>query len=327
MGYAEWRKSDLELKLAPDRTISSDLLRGLSNRPLSIPSKYFYDDRGSALFDAICDLPEYYPTRTERALLHDVADEIARCMETDHLVELGAGTARKTGALIEAYRAGGGGLRYTPVDISQYALDQAEESISDAFPGVEIRGVRCDYTETLAELNPGSGCLVVFLGSTIGNFSHPRGVALLSRLRRQLDSGSGLLMGVDLVKPVPVLEAAYNDSEGITAAFNRNILKVVNREAEADFYPEDFRHLAFFNEEASRIEMHLEAVRDLRVTCSAANLVLDIGAGERILTEISRKFTRESAARLLAEAGFRLRRWFVSQNGYFALALAGAVES
>lgn len=317
----------MELKLAQDPTIASDLLRGLSNRPLSIPSKYFYDDRGSALFDTICDLPEYYPTRTERALLHEVADQIAGCVETSHLVELGAGTARKTGALLDAMQDGTGELRYTPVDISQYALDQARESISRTFPSVEVRGIRCDYTETLEELNPASGCLVAFLGSTIGNFSHSRGVALLSRLRRQLDPGSGLLMGVDLVKPVPVLEAAYNDSRGVTAAFNRNILNVVNREVGADFDPEDFRHLAFFNEEASRIEMHLEAERALRVTCSAPNLVLQIAAGERILTEISRKFTRVSAARLLADAGFRLDRWFESHNGYFALALAVTADA
>lgn len=307
--------------------IPRDILLGLSGRPLSIPSKYFYDDRGSALFDLICDLPEYYPTRTERSLLRRVAGEIAERSGADHLVELGAGTARKTGALIEAFLAREDGLRYTPLDISQYALDQAKESLGRAFPGLEIRGLRCDYTETLASLDPRPGCLAVFLGSTIGNFTHSRGVALLRRLRERLRPGDGLLVGVDLVKPVSILEAAYNDSRGITAAFNKNILRAVNREAGADFVPEAFRHVAFFNEAESQIEMHLEAKVCARVTIPGLGLVLDIETGERILTEISRKFTRESASRLLAEAGFRLQTWHLSRNGYFALALAGVSDT
>lgn len=306
--------------------VALDLSVGLSNRPLRIPSKYFYDDEGSALFDAICDLPEYYPTRTERVLLEGVAGRVAALAPTSHLVELGAGTARKTGSLVRALLERDGGLRYTPLDISQYALDEAAESLGRAFPGLRIDGIRCDYTESLDELEPDPECLVAFLGSTIGNFEHHRGVALLRRLRSRLAPGDGLLLGVDLVKEVEVLEAAYNDSRGITARFNKNILEVVNREAGGDFDTGDFRHLAFFDEEESRIEMHLVARRDVQVRLDGLDLALEIEEGERIRTEISRKFTEKSAAGLLRESGFAPRRWFESDDGYFGLALARAAD-
>ena len=299
-----------------------DLLEGLSGRPLSIPSKYFYDDRGSALFDAICDLPEYYLTRTERALLDRLAAEIAKVTRAGELVELGAGTARKTGHLIEHLLTLNGSLRYAPLDISQYALDQARESLSRAYPDLRITGIRCDYTRSLAGLDPEPGCLAVFLGSTIGNFSTGAGVALLRRLGARLAPGDWFLLGVDLVKPARVLEAAYNDAQGLTAEFNRNILEVVNRRTGGSFDPSRFEHVAFFNPEEARIEMHLEAREASKVRIEALDLELEIQAGERIRTEISRKFTRPSTEELLATSGFRLRHWFESEDGYFGLALA-----
>lgn len=308
----------------PDRHFGpapDDIRRGLAGRPRSIPSKYFYDDRGSALFDAICDLPEYYPTRTEQRLLDERAGEIARITQASELVELGSGTARKTRALIGALVEQAPELLYAPLDISRYALDEAA-SVADEFPGVRVDGVLCDYTRSLASLQPSPGCLAAFLGSTIGNFTPAAGVSLLRRLRERLADGDWFLLGLDLVKPVDVLEAAYNDRAGVTAAFNRNILDVVNREAGGDFDTADFEHVAFFNGAASQIEMHLEARRDLRVRLDAFDMGLDIRRSERIRTEISRKFTRDSAAALLTGAGFTPRHWFCSDDGYFALALA-----
>jgi L-histidine N-alpha-methyltransferase len=305
----------------PPAPAPDDIRRGLAERPRSIPSKYFYDDRGSALFDAICDLPEYYPTRTEQRLLDERAGEIARITRASELVELGSGTARKTRALIGALVEQAPELRYAPLDISRYALDEAA-SVADEFPGVRVDGLLCDYTSSLASLRPTPGCLAAFLGSTIGNFTPAAGVSLLHRLRGRLAAGDWFLLGVDLVKPVDVLEAAYNDRDGVTAEFNRNILRVVNREAGGDFDTEDFEHVAFFNGIASQIEMHLEARRDLRVRLEGFDMELDIRRAERIRTEISRKFTRESTAALLAGAGFTPRHWFCSDDGYFALALA-----
>lgn len=301
---------------------ASDLVAGLSSRPLRIPSKYFYDDRGSALFDAICDLPEYYPTRTEQALLDDLSDTIAGITQAQELVELGAGTARKTRHLIESLLDRRGSLHYAPLDISEYALAVAAESLSGEFPDLHVTGIQCDYTESLEALDPDPGCLAVFLGSTIGNFSPDRGVTLLKRLRARLARGDWFLLGLDLVKPVEVLEAAYNDALGITAEFNRNILSVVNQIARGDFNTEDFRHLAFFNPRESQIEMHLVAERNVQVRLPGLGLELEIDAEERILTEVSRKFTRASAEDLLARSGFRMAHWFESGDGYFGLALA-----
>ncbi len=307
-------------------TAGNDILRGLSSRPRTLPSKYFYDDRGSALFDRICDLPEYYPTRTERRLLTDVSEIIAGITDAPELVELGAGTARKTVHLIRAFLARRGTFHYAPLDISEYALAMAAETLSMEFPGLYITGVQCDYTETLDPLDPDPGCLVAFLGSTVGNFPHGRGVALLRRVRERLAPGDWLLLGVDLVKPVEVLEAAYNDSEGVTAAFNKNILNVVNRETAGNFSPDDFRHRAFFNQEESQIEMHLVAEKDVRVRLEGPGVELEIEEGETIRTEVSRKFSQGSASALLAEAGFSVDRWFESEDGYFGLALASVNE-
>jgi L-histidine N-alpha-methyltransferase len=304
----------------------TDLSEGLSERPLSIPSKYFYDDRGSALFDAICDLPEYYLTPEEQSLLDQKSAEIAGLTRATQLVELGAGTARKTRHLIESLLELGQGLHFAPLDISRYALDMAEASLAQEFPKLYITGIECDYTETLEALNPDPGCLAVFLGSTIGNFPHASGVALLRRLRERLADGDWFLLGVDLVKPVEILEAAYNDASGFTARFNKNILRVVNRELGGDFDPDEFEHLAFFNAKESQIEMHLVARNEVQVRLEALDLDLWIEPGERIHTEVSRKFTRESTEKILREAGFEIRKWFLSDKGYFGLALALATD-
>ena len=302
----------------------NDIEQGLMSRPLTLPSKYFYDDRGSALFDAICDLPEYYLTRTELALLDDVSVRIAEITGAQEVIELWAGTARKTHHLIDALLAQKGQLHYAALDISEYALAKATETLSARFPNLRITGIQCDYTENLADLDPKPGCVAVFLGSTIGNFSHDTGVTLLKRVSERLGMGDWFLLGVDLVKPVDVQEAAYNDAAGITADFNKNILNVVNNETAGNFDPADFEHLAFFNRDLNQIELYLVAKRDLEVRLETLGVDLDMEAGERIRTEISRKFTKESAGRLLADGGFELQHWFESEDGYFGLALAAA---
>ncbi|MGM0669585.1 MAG: L-histidine N(alpha)-methyltransferase [Gemmatimonadota bacterium] len=316
-----------------DSVESHDIVVGLTASPAHIPSKYFYDDRGSALFDAITELPEYYPARTEQALLDRVSDRVAGLTGATQLTELGAGSARKTRLLIRALQSGNGRrsgnrrLRYTPLDISRYALREAERSIREECPGVEVRGIRCDYTHSLEALDPPPGSLTVFLGSTIGNFPRDRAVRLLRRLRERLHPGDQFLLGVDLVKPVGILEAAYNDARGVTAEFNKNILRVVNGEAGGNFDPGDFDHLAFFNTQESQIEMHLVARRRVIARLERFNLDLDMEPGDRIRTEISRKFTRETCSSLLADSGFRVEHWFPSENEYFGLALARVEET
>ena len=311
---------------SPAMAEAQDILLGLTRLPRSIPSKYFYDDHGSALFDAITELPEYYPTRAEQGLLDRVADEIAGAVQATELAELGAGSARKTRRLIRAMTRGNGRFCYTPMDISPYALQEAESSVSREFPGVEVKGIRCDYTRSLEALDPLPGSLTAFLGSTIGNFTRTRAVRLLRRLRSRLHPGDYFLLGVDLVKPVEILEEAYNDAQGITAEFNKNILRVVNREAQGNFRPEDFQHLAFFNERESQIEMHLVARKTVRVRLERFDLDMALEPGDGIRTEISRKFTEASCAGLLKDGGFRLERWFASEDNYFGLALARAMD-
>lgn len=304
---------------------AQDIYLGLIGNPPSLPSKYFYDDRGSALFDEITRLPEYYPTRTEEALLGAVSERIAEIAAVNRMTELGAGTARKTRLLIRAIKARTPSLHFTPMDISAFALREAERSLGREFPEVEVTGIRCDYTRSLEALSPGPGSLTLFLGSTIGNFTHEKGVRLLRRLRARLHPGDLFLLGVDLVKPVEVLEAAYNDAQGVTAEFNRNILRVVNRKTRGNFRPDDFKHLAFFSFKESQIEMHLVARRPVTVRLERFDLEMALEEGARIRTEISRKFTRESCDCLLEDGGFRMEHWFPSKDDYFGLALAQVV--
>ena len=302
----------------------SDLYDGLSAKPLSIPSKYFYDDLGSALFDEICDLPEYYLTRTELALLERTSAEIARITQPAEVLELGSGTARKTRTLLDAVVKECGEPSYVPVDISGFALETVAETLEANFPALEVEGVLCDYTESLAPVRPGPECLSLFLGSTIGNFVHAGGVGLLSSLRSRFDCPGWFLLGVDLVKPVEILEAAYNDTRGVTEQFNKNILNAVNRAVGGDFDPGDFDHLAFFNDEQSQIELHLVAKRPVDARLDDLDLEVSLDRGEAILTEISRKFTRDTAEGMLVESGFSPERWFPSTDDAFALALARA---
>jgi L-histidine N-alpha-methyltransferase len=299
-----------------------ELRAGLRSRPRTLPSKYFYDAAGSALFERITALPEYYLTGAEDRLLLRRAAEIACLTHPRELVELGAGAATKTRRLLDALRAGGTLARYVPVDVDRTMIARVEADLAPRYPGLVVDGVVADFTAGPLALPRQGRRLLALLGSTLGNFAGQEAADLLSDMLRSLEDGDALLLGVDLVKDEAVLHAAYNDAQGVTAAFNRNLLRVVNRRFGADFEPEAFEHLAFWNRRARRIEMHLVSSARQSVLVRALGMRLGLARGERIRTEVSCKYTRLSLARLLGRAGLRLQRWMPAEDGAFALALA-----
>jgi L-histidine N-alpha-methyltransferase len=305
-----------------DRAAIVELQEGLAAEPLPwLPSKYFYDERGSRLFEQITELPEYYLTRAETTVLAFAAGEIARAAPARELVELGGGASPKLRLLIDAL-VGEGLAGCLLLDISPEALRRSVASLGRDYPQLAVRGLVGDFVHDLRALGAGGGRLVAFLGSTIGNLHPEREVpAFLSLLRRQLAPGDALLLGVDLVKDRAVLEAAYNDSRGVTAEFNRNILRVVNRRFGADFDPAAFGHVAFFDEREGWIEMRLRALRPVRVRVRAAGLTLDLAAGGEIRTEISCKYTRQRVEQCARGTGLALERWFSDPERLFGLAL------
>ena len=314
----------VDVHIDPDGpgTIAADVRRGLSSPRKRLPPKYFYDDRGSRLFDRICDLPEYYLTRTEQALLEGVADEIVALSRPRDLVEFGSGASRKTRLLLDALERATNRVRYLPIDVSESMLRRSAQALLADFPSLRIHAVAGDYERHLDRLPNGRRRLVAFLGSTIGNFSRSQAQAFLTRVASHLNTGDHFLLGVDLVKDTAVLHAAYNDADGVTAEFNRNLLHVINRTLDSDFDPLAFDHLAFFNAEESQIEMHLSAQHAHEVQVRALALTVPFEAGETIHTEISRKFTRAETEAMLDRAGFTPVRWYEPANRYFALSLA-----
>ncbi|MGH7858119.1 MAG: L-histidine N(alpha)-methyltransferase [Candidatus Binatia bacterium] len=306
-------------------TLADDVRAGLTRRQKQIPSKYFYDERGSRLFEKICDLPEYYLTRTEQTLLDRHAREILAIARPTDLVELGSGAAKKTRALLDAAAAEGLSPRYHPFDVCEPVLRSSGERLLDAYPWLDVHAIVADYDRHLDGLPPGRRRMVAFLGSTIGNYTPERTVTFLAELAAELRPGELFLLGADLVKPVERLEAAYDDSAGVTAEFNRNVLRVVNRELDGDFRPEEFEHLAFFDRERSQIEMHLRAGNAQRVRIAELDLEVELRAGETIHTEISRKFTEAGLRDLFGETGFRVRGWYAPADDAFVLLLAERV--
>jgi L-histidine Nalpha-methyltransferase len=310
----------IQLDSADAGAIRDELLRGLRGDPAAIAPKYFYDVLGARLFAAITELPEYYPTRTEAAIFARHADEMARQLPAfEALVDLGAGNCEKAARLFAPF----GVRRYVAVDISVDYLGESLDVLRRQHPQLELLGVGLDFScrlELPAEAGEGPR-LMFYPGSSIGNFAPDAALAFLRRARTAAQGG-GLLIGVDLVKPVAVLEAAYDDPLGVTAAFNRNVLLHVRRVAGADFSLADWRHVAFFNAEASRIEMHLEAVRDVSVRWPGGER--RFAAGERIHTENSYKWRIADFAALLVEAGFRDLRHWTDDQGWFAVFLAAA---
>jgi L-histidine N-alpha-methyltransferase len=302
-----------------------DLRQALGRTPREIPSRFFYDDRGSELFERITELPEYYPTRTERALLERIADRVVAASGADELVEIGSGAATKTRILLDAMARAGHLERYVPVDVAEGTVRRVAAELTLEYPGLSIHGLIGDFTADLGHLYPTDRRLVIFLGGTLGNLGPQEARDFLLHLGQGLEPGDYFLLGVDRIKPIARLEAAYNDSQGVTAEFNRNILRVVNRATGGDFDPRAFRHRAFFDVEKHRIEMRLVAETPQTVHLPAIGLTFDLAAGEEILTEISTKYDQQKAEALLAETGFAPIDWFTDPEDLFGLSLSRRV--
>ncbi|MFF1905895.1 L-histidine N(alpha)-methyltransferase [Kitasatospora sp. NPDC058218] len=304
-----------------------DVQQGLTADPKWLPPKWFYDARGSELFEEITRLPEYYPTRAERAILTARAGEIAAATRARTLVELGSGSSEKTRLLLDALRDLGTLDSYVPVDVSESALTGAGEALAREYPGLSVHAVLADFTARLGLPPEGGPRLVAFLGGTLGNLLPAERAAFLRGLRAALDPGDFLLLGTDLVKDPRVLVAAYDDAAGVTAEFNRNVLNVLNRELSADFDPTAFEHVALWDPEREWIEMRLRSLQEQTVKIPALDLPVHFEKGEELRTEVSAKFRRERVAEELAAAGLRLSHWWTDEEGRFGLSLASPVET
>lgn len=301
--------------------LAADVRRGLGRIPKTLPPKWFYDDRGSELFDAITRLPEYYPTERERSILQRWAPCIAQLSRADTLIELGSGTSDKTRSLLDAFAATGQLRRFVPFDVSEATLRWAAAVLADEYR-VEVHGVVGDFERHLGELPDGGRRLVAFLGGTIGNLTPAARQRFLGDLAATLAPGDSLLLGTDLVKDAERLVRAYDDSAGVTAAFNKNVLAVVNRELGATFDLDRFEHEARWNSVQEWIEMHLVSQGDQTVTIDALGETVRFADGESIWTEISSKFRRPKVEAELAAAGFHLAEWWTDPAGDYALSLA-----
>ena len=337
----------IEYRLPPDyraASLRADALAGLTATPKSLPPKWFYDAQGSALFEKITELPEYYPTRAERSILSAVAADIARISEARVLVELGSGSSEKTRLLLSALRDEGTLRAYVPVDVSESALVQAGDALAVEYPGLTVHAVVSDFEEYLG-LEPSAGTapsgtapsptasadsgdavggprLVAFLGSTIGNMVPAERALFLRRVRSRLRPGDSFLLGTDLVKDPAVLVAAYDDSAGVTAAFNKNVLAVLNAELGADFDLDAFEHVARWDSGHEWIEMRLRSTADQLTRVRNLGLVVPFAAGEEMLTEVSAKFRHAGVESELAAAGLALRSWWTDPAGRFGLSLS-----
>jgi L-histidine N-alpha-methyltransferase len=303
-------------------SLRADVATGLTARPKWLPPKWFYDERGSALFERITALHVYYPTRREWEILHRRAGAIARATRAETLVELGSGSSRKTRALLDALRHLGTLQGYIPVDVSESVLVAAADALRPDYAGVDIHPVVADFEHHLDILPRDGRRLIAFLGGTIGNLDPQQRAKFFAALRASMDSGDSLLLGTDLVKDPARLVAAYDDPQGVTAEFNRNVLRVINRELQADFDVDSFDHVALWNPGAERIEMWLRACRAMRVNIAALRLQVDYEDGEEMRTELSAKFTETRVREELELAGLRLEQWWTDPRADFALSLA-----
>jgi L-histidine Nalpha-methyltransferase len=322
----------IEYRLPPDyraASLRADARAGLTATPKSLPPKWFYDAQGSALFEKITELPEYYPTRAERSILTAVAAEIAELSRARTLVELGSGSSEKTRLLLSALRAAGSLLAYVPVDVSESALVLAEEALAVEYPGIAVHAVVSDFEKYLG-LEPAADAsdaeagprLVAFLGSTIGNMVPAERASFLRRVRASLRPGDSFLLGTDLVKDVAVLVAAYDDSAGVTAAFNKNVLAVLNAELGADFDLDAFEHVAVWDAVNEWIEMRLRSTTAQRARVRDLDLDVRFADGEEMRTEVSAKFRRAGVEAELAAAGLALRAWWTDADDQFGLSLS-----
>ncbi len=315
---------DVHLDADAAAKMARDVREGLCAYPKEVAPKYFYDERGSLLFEQITELPEYYPTRAEREILTNRSGEIhvaAGCPGT--LIELGSGSAAKTRHLLSAMRDCGSLDTYVPVDISEEITERTASELVDEYPGLKVHGLVCDYEQHLERVPHGSGTrMIAFLGGTIGNLYPRQRQAFLERIRALLDTGDHLLLGTDLIKDSARLEAAYDDSAGVTAEFNKNVLAVLNDQLGADFDLDAFEHIARYDEEAERMDIRLRSLADQEVRLEELDLEIAFAEEEEMRTEISTKFTRERIEAAYAGAGLELRGWFTDEAGDYALSLA-----
>jgi L-histidine N-alpha-methyltransferase len=315
----------IEVHLGPDewaRALREDAARGLCSTPKELPPTWLYDDRGCELFEAITRLDEYYPTRTERAILAEHADEIVATSDADTLVELGAGTSEKTRVLLDAMDRRGSLRRFVPFDVAEPTLVATAEAVAEEYPTVAVHAVVGDFRRHIPTLPREGRRLIAFLGGTIGNLRPTERAEMLASVADTMDDDDTFLLGTDLVKDRARLVAAYDDAPGVTAEFNKNVLAILNRELHANFDLDQFEHVARFDEEHQRIEMWLRSRRDQVIDVRDLDLVIRFAEGEAMRTETSAKFTPERVRRELETAGLRLRGWWTDERGDYALSLA-----
>lgn len=300
-----------------------DVVQGLTQTPKTLPPRYFYDDKGSQLFEQICELPEYYLTRTETAILQEYAGEIAQMTGECELVELGSGSSTKTRILLNAYQDMGERLRYVPIDVSAGILESSARELLVDYPSLQVHAKCSTYELALARLSPTglSSRMICFIGSTLGNLTPEECDRFFSQITNALQSGEYLLLGIDLAKPKHLLDAAYNDSCGLTAAFNLNMLEHLNRRFEGNFDISEFEHWAFYNETQQQIEMHLRSKRSQTIQLRALDLTIEFSSGETILTEISRKFDLKTMQQYLQTQGLKPLQVWTDQQQWFGLLL------
>ena len=325
--FSQEQRLQVEYLLDNQRVAVDDgreVIRGLTQSQKSLPPRYFYDSRGSQLFEQICQLPEYYPTRTEAGILKQYGGEIAKLTGACELIELGSGSSTKTRLLLDAYERLNYPLAYCPIDVSGSMLKESAYELLADYPTLKIHGLVSTYEQALTSLKPSPlpQRMVLFLGSTIGNFTPPECARALSQIVNALDMGDYFLLGIDLQKPIDILEAAYNDSQGITAAFNLNILQHLNWRFQGNFDPDLLTHQAFYNSAAAQIEMHLVCQQSHSVSLNALDFQVNFEQGETILTEISRKFNLQQMQDYLLTCGLEpLQVWTDSQQ-WFGLLLS-----
>jgi L-histidine N-alpha-methyltransferase len=302
--------------------LAEEAREGLSCPFKELPPKYFYDERGSQLFEAITQLPEYYPTRTERSILEARAGEIVAAAEAGILIELGSGSAAKTRCLLSAMRDADLLDAYVPVDISEEITRHTAEALVEEYDGLRVHGIVCDYETHLERVPREEGALIAFLGGTIGNFRPGPRRSFLARIATLMYPGDRFLLGVDLVKDRDRLEAAYNDDAGVTAEFNKNVLHVLNRELDADFDPEAFEHVAFWDDDNRWVDIRLRSLTEQFIDVRDLDMRVHFARNEEMRTEISTKFTRGRLERSYADAGLELVEWWTDPDELFALSLA-----
>ena len=303
-------------------TIEQDFCTHFCNQPRQFPAKYLYDSKGSELFGQICDTPEYYITRTEEKLLADVADEIIATIKPAHLIEFGSGASRKTKILLDSCARRQHTCTYWPIDVCLEAIESSANQLQAQYPWLEICPIVGDYNADFQPIRFSQGRkLSIFLGSTIGNLDEMEAIGFLAKIRQFLHAEDYLLLGMDRVKDVSIMEAAYNDRAGITAQFNLNLLQVLNRELGANFRDKSFSRSATYNDDKHRIETYLESKVKQSVYVKNLDLQVDLKAGESILTEISRKFTLESIHHLVTGGGYKMTDHFIARNDFFSLLL------